>query len=457
MILMDNILVIDDEPSILTALQFALEDNFNVYSTTNVQEGLEMLRSKSIDIVLLDQYLGEYDGLEVLQAIKLENPRILVIAMTAYGSIESSVEAIQRGAYYYITKPLDINGLKILITKALDYQSLSNRVADLTRGTNEEFHTSDIIASSKPMDQVFKVVERIKDLDINVLITGESGTGKELIAKAIHYTSNRAKEPLEIINCAAIPHNLLESELFGYEKGAFTGANQKYKGKFELAHGGTLFFDEIGEMDISLQAKLLRVIQEKRITPLGSEKTIPIDARFIAATNKNLSEQVKKGSFREDLFFRLNVISLEMPSLKDRKEDIPALTRYFMKKYSESFNKKVVGISPSAVSALESYNYPGNVRELENIIERAIALTSNDIIHIQDLPRGVIGEIDLGKTKEWIPIYLGETLAVAEQKLILATLEYLEGNKRKTAKVLGMSERHLHTKLKQYEDDNQKH
>ncbi len=447
---MYNILVIDDEPSILTALRFALEDSFNVYCTPNAPEGLELIHNKDIDLVLLDQYLGEYSGLEVLQAIKNQNPGVLVIAMTAYGSIENSIEAIQRGAYYYITKPLDINSLKILINKALDYQNLSNRVEDLTKQMNEKLGLNNIVASSKAMNEVFKIIERVKDLDINVLVTGESGTGKELIARAIHNSSKRISGSLEIINCAAIPYNLLESELFGYEKGAFTGANQRYKGKFELAHKGTIFLDEIGEMDIQLQAKLLRVIQEKTITPLGSEKSIPVDFRLIAATNKNLSDEVKKGKFREDLFFRLNVISINTPPLRERREDIPALTRYFMKKYSENFNKEVSGISKSAIAVLEKHNYPGNVRELENIIERAVALTNGDIIDISDLPREILGSNEIGLSSELVPIYVGDSLAEAEKKLILATLKHCESNKRKTAKILGMSERHLYTKIKEY-------
>lgn len=299
---MHNILVIDDEVSILTALKFALEDHFNVYTTADVLEGLEIINNKNIDLVLLDQYLGDYRGIEVLNNIKSQAPRVIVIAMTAYGSIEDSIEAIQRGAYYYITKPLDINGLISLINKALDYQSLSDEVEDLTKKINEDKLDLRIVSSSNAMNEVFKMIDRIKNVDINVLISGESGTGKELIARAIHNTSRRKGKNLEIINCAAIPHNLLESELFGYEKGAFTGANTRYKGKFELADGGTLFLDEIGDMDILLQAKLLRVIQEKMITPLGSEKSFPVDFRLIAATNLNLPSEVKKGNFREDFY-----------------------------------------------------------------------------------------------------------------------------------------------------------
>lgn len=448
---MYNVLVIDDEISILTALRFALEDHFNVFTTADVPEGIEMVKSKKIDLVLLDQYLGEYRGIEVLNTIKSQNPRVIVISMTAYGCIEDSIEAIQSGAYYYITKPLDINGIISMINKALEYQSLSDKVEDLTRKINENKFQLKMISSSKSMSEVFKMIDRVKDVDINVLVCGESGTGKELIARAIHETSKRKDQNMEIINCAAIPENLLESELFGYEKGAFTGANTRYKGKFELADKGTLFLDEIGDMDLNLQSKLLRVIQEKTITPLGSEKSIPVDFRLIAATNLNLAAEIKRGNFREDLFFRLNVVNIETPPLRNRKEDIPALTKFFINKYSDLFSKNVNGISRAAINVLEGYSYPGNVRELQNIIERAVALADEDTIQIKDLPPEIISNSDISKTSENISIYIGDTLEIAEKKLILSTLEYCEYNKRKTAKMLGMSERHLYNKLNQYE------
>ncbi len=333
---MDKVLIIDDEPSILTALKFALEDEFEVDITTNVHDGLDIIKNKNIDIVLLDLYLGEINGLEVLGMIRMSYPGVIVIAMTAYGSIESSVEAIQRGAYYYITKPIDINSLKILMRKALDYKNLSEEIEDLKRDrTQEEFSLDEIISTSKAMKNVFDIISRVKDLDINVLISGESGTGKELIAKAIHYSSKRKSMPLVSVNCAAIPYNLMESELFGYEKGAFTGANQRMKGKFELANGGTLLLDEIGDMDIGMQAKILRVLEERKIMPLGSETPIPLDIRFLAATNLDLEEEVEKGNFREDLLFRLKVITIEVPPLRDRKEDIPILTQHFFKQIFE--------------------------------------------------------------------------------------------------------------------------
>lgn len=450
---MYNVLIIDDEVSILTALKFALEDYYNVFVTPNVPEALEIIGHKNIDLVLLDQFLGEYRGLEVLNTIKNNNSRVIVIAMTAYGSINDSIAAIQSGAYYYITKPLDINNLIALINKALDYQSLSDKVEDLTKQIEA---SSIIISSSKKMDEVHKIISRVKDLDINVLITGESGTGKELIARTIHESSKRRTKNMEIVNCAAIPHNLLESEMFGYEKGAFTGANTKYKGKFELADQGTIFLDEIGDMDLPFQAKLLRVIQEKTITPLGSEKNIPIDFRLIAATNKDLVQEVKKGNFREDLFFRLNVINIEAPPLRERMEDIPGLTKHFIFKYSKLFNKEVSNFTRSAITALETYDYPGNVRELENIIERAVALADENTIEIYDLPKEIVSRIGLNLSNESVPIYVGDTIESAEKKLILATLDHCDFNKRQTAKILGLSERHLYNKLNQYELEDHK-
>lgn len=447
---MSNILVIDDEPSILTALELSLEDSFSIYTSSDVPEGLSMLDKCSIDIVLLDQYLGEYDGLDVLQSIKKDHPEVMVIAMTAHGSIDASIKAMQMGAYYYITKPLDINGLKILINKALEYRTLSDEVESLKKKISSPEKNFELIAKSKKMDQVFSTIDKVKDLNVNILITGESGTGKDLVAKSIHYSGKRASQPIEIINCAAIPHNLLESELFGYEKGAFTGADSRYKGKIELANNGTLFLDEIGEMDILLQAKLLRVIQEKRITPLGSEKSIPVDFRLVVATNKDLSREVELGNFREDLYFRLNVISIEIPPLRQRREDIPQLSSYFIQKYSKKFDKNINSITSEAIAVLENYDYPGNVRELENIIERAVALSSNDMINVSDLPSHLLDGLDLSESEKWIPIHLGRTLDDVSKEYILATYEYCDRNKRKTSKVLGISERNLYNKLNEY-------
>jgi DNA-binding NtrC family response regulator len=450
---MKNILIIDDEPSILVALEFSLNDIYKVQTSSSVPEAFAILENKETDLILLDQRRGEYDGLEVLINIKKKYPYIPVISMTAYGSIESSIKAMQNGAYYYITKPLDLPGLRSLISKALDYQILEEQVAYLKQELSGKYASSIIIGKHKAMANIIDTVERIKDLNVNVLITGESGTGKEVIARAVHYSGERAERPLQIINCAAIPYNLLESELFGYEKGAFTGASVSKKGRIELAQGGDVFLDEIGDMEMGLQAKLLRVIQERKISRLGSEGDIDLDVRFIAATNKDLKEEILKGKFREDLYYRLNVISLHMPALRERKEDIPAFIIHFLEKFNKKFNKNIRFISPEAGQVLKSYDYPGNVRELENIMERAVALSHDETLNFSDLPGELVSNVNTDLFDNYIITHIGESLREAEKKLTLATLKHFKGNKRKAAEVLGLSERHLRTKIKEYEDE----
>ncbi len=448
---MNSILIIDDEKSICTSLEFALEDNYRVLSCQDPVKGLEIIQQEEIDLVLLDLKIGEYDGITVLQKIKKISKDIVVIIMTAYGTIKSSVDAMKAGAYYYVTKPVDTEELKLLILKALDYANLNNQVKRLNTQLNEKFGIKGIIGKSKKMRDIFEIIDKIKDIDSNVLITGESGTGKELIAKAIHYQGKRKDFHLETINCAAIPSHLLESELFGYEKGAFTGAVQKKKGKFQLADKGTIFLDEIGEMDMGLQSKLLRVLQEKEITPLGSNQRYKIDIRVIAATNKNVDKAIEEGVFREDLFFRLNVITINMPSLRERREDIPLLVDHFIKKYNDSLNKNIKGIEASALDYLENYQYKGNVRELENIIERAVALTDHNKITVSDLPQNILTpKGDLGD-REIIPVYPGEDLRTVEKKVIMENLKRNGGNRKKTADILGITERTLRNKLSEYE------
>lgn len=455
---MKHLLIVDDERTILTALRYALEDLYEIYVADSAETAFEILEAQSVDLVLLDQRLGDVDGLDVIRTLHAKKPEIIIIAMTAYGSIESSIKAMQSGAYHYVTKPLDIQNLITMINKALEFRSAgaASLGSGASSGTSADGRTSTtddprtLIADSASMRYVFDVIDRIKDLDINVLITGESGTGKELIARAIHERSNRAKHSFQALNCAAIPLNLLESELFGYEKGAFTGAHQKVKGKFELAHQGTIFLDEIGDLDLTLQAKLLRVIQEKKVTPLGSEKSIDVNFRLITATNRNLAEAVRKGLFREDLFFRLNVVAIEVPPLRKRKEDIPLLCQHFLELYSKRFGKAVTGISPAAIEALEAYDFPGNVRELQNIIERAVALSIDPIIQLSDLPGDITGISVYKSSRELVPVYVGERLDEVERRLIEATLKHCEGNRRKTAGLLGLSERHLYNKIKEF-------
>jgi len=451
-----RILIVDDERTILTALRYALEDLYEIDVADNAETAFEILEAHSVDLVLLDQRLGDVDGLDVIRSLHARKPEVMIIAMTAYGSIEASIKAMQSGAYHYVTKPLDIQSLTVMINKALEFRSGGAGgmggagMQGGINGSGGPEASRMLIADSAAMRYVFDVIDRVKDLDINVLITGESGTGKELIARAIHERSNRAKHSFQALNCAAIPLNLLESELFGYEKGAFTGAHQKVKGKFELAHQGSIFLDEIGDLDLSLQAKLLRVIQEKKVTPLGSEKSIDVNFRLITATNRNLAESVRKGLFREDLFFRLNVVAIEVPPLRKRKEDIPLLCQHFLELYSKRFGKVVSGISATAIEALETYDFPGNVRELQNIIERAVALSMDSIIQLADLPGDITGISVYKSSRELVPVYVGERLDEVERRLIEATLLYCEGNRRRTANLLGLSERHLYNKIKEF-------
>ncbi|WP_369345673.1 sigma-54-dependent transcriptional regulator [Caldalkalibacillus mannanilyticus] len=364
-----NLLIIDDEAAICSSLAFALEDEFLVQSTTDPFEGMEWVKQQSFDICLLDLKIGKIDGLEVLTELKRHQPELIVIIMTAYGSISSSVEAIKKGAYSYLTKPLHIEELLTLLGQALHVQKLNQQVEFLSQELEKKYGYQGMIGKTPVMKHVFQLIDKLKDIDTNVLITGESGTGKELVARGIHFSGKRKKEHFEVVNCAAIPETLLESELFGHEKGAFTGATSRREGKFLLANQGTIFLDEIGDMSVSLQAKLLRVLQQKEITPVGSDQTIKLDVRVIAATNRDLKQAVKLGEFRSDLFFRLNVVEIQLPPLRERKKDIPFLMHHFIHKYNQELGKNVKGFSPQALECLQNYDYPGNIRELANLIE----------------------------------------------------------------------------------------
>lgn len=448
---MGRILIIDDEVSICDSLEFALEDDFEVMSTQSPDEGIEIIKSQDIDVVLLDLRIGKVNGIDVLRQIKSINENIQVIVMTAYGSIESTVEAMKIGAIHYLTKPINMDELNVFINKALDFRMINSSLANLRNIILEDYSINGVIGRSNAFKNVLYKVEKVKDIDSTVLITGESGTGKDIIAKSIHFQGKRREKRLEIVNCAAIPSSLLESELFGYEKGAFTGADKKKLGKIELAHKGTLFLDEIGEMDLGLQAKILRVVEDMEITPLGGEVSKKVDVRIIAATNKDLRNEVKNNNFREDLFYRLNVITITMPSLKERREDIGILIKFFLDRYNKKFDKKIIGFSKEAVRLLEKYDYPGNIRELENIVERAMALTDNTIIGIEDLPDNVLdltSQPDIEEDGFYIGI--GMTLSEIEKESILKTIEYYKGNRKLTAKCLGISDRNLQYKLKEY-------
>lgn len=445
---MFKVLVIDDESSICTALSFALEDNYEVFTAKDEKTGLAIINEVDINIILLDLRLGDENGIEILKKIKFVNKEIIVIMMTAFGTIESSVEAIKNGAFYYITKPINMEELDLLMNKAEEYIELNSKIKYLSDKVDKNYN---IIGSSSKMKEVFNLIDRVKDVNINVLITGESGTGKEVVARAIHFNGIRKDKPFNVINCSAIPDNLLESELFGYKKGAFTGAAEDRKGIIELSNEGTLFLDEIGDMDINLQTKLLRVIQDREIRPVGSNKIIKVDVRFISATNKNLKEEIKKDTFRQDLFYRLNVLNIELPPLRERMEDIPEIIEHFIKKYSNQFEKTIKGITAGALQALEGYKFNGNVRELQNILERAVVLTRDEYIDKEDLPPEIFERENIILLKDHlIPIYVGEDMKTIEKKVIEYNLKKFRQNRKNTAEALGISERNLRYKIKEY-------
>ncbi|MFE7152330.1 sigma-54-dependent transcriptional regulator, partial [Heyndrickxia sporothermodurans] len=451
-----KVLVIDDEQAICTSLSFALENDYEVMTTTDPEKGFIIMDQSRVDIILLDLRIGSYNGLDVLQKIKQKDSTVTVIIMTAYATIETSIEAIKKGAYYYIEKPINIEELSLLLLRASEFLFMSQQVETLNEELELRRNSGNFIGNSKAMKQVFSMIERIKDIDSSVLITGESGSGKELVAKRIHNTGKRKNGPLEILNCAAIPEALLESELFGYEKGAFTGATQSKEGKWVAANGGTLFLDEISEMPLTLQAKLLRVIQEREVTPLGSNRKINLDVRIISAANKNIEQMITEGTFREDLYFRLNVIPIRTPPLRERMEDLPLLIDYFLKKYCREMNKEKKSLSTSARRLLLNYQYPGNVRELGNIIEYAVALSIHQEIDKDDLPHYVQEQKKTAFTcsdnnDDIIHIPLGLPMKEIEKRVIGETLRYYGNHRQKTAQILQISERSLRDKIKQYE------
>lgn len=456
-----KLLIVDDEKAICSSLTFTFEDEFTVITALDPHDGVEILKKTSIDILLLDLRIGNQSGLDWIESFLHIQPQLKIIMMTAYGTIESSVQAMKKGAYAYIEKPIHMEELKILLKKCLELKDLNDQIEELQRDLHEKYNGKAIIGKSKAVVNLYNMIEKVKNIDSTILIYGESGTGKELVAKAIHYSGERRKASFVDVNCASIPTDLLESELFGYEKGAFTGAHQKKPGKFVQANRGTLFLDEIGEMPLSLQSKLLRTIQEKEVIPLGSTEKISIDTKIIAATNRDLKQEVKAGRFREDLYFRLNVIPIEIPPLRERRDDIPLLVMHFLEFYSKEMGKKVHKLEPLVMKTLLGYGYPGNVRELSNIIERAVALCEGTTIKITDLPSEVLSHsnTDLefnqnrNKNNKQICFSFGTKLKEVEKEIILYTLRQLKGHRKKTAAVLGISERGLREKLRKYKND----
>ncbi len=448
-----KILIAEDEESQRKLLEgFLKKEGFSVDAVASGKEAIEKLKGDFYDIALIDYRMPELDGLETLKRIRGLFPDIPVVMMTAYGTVETAVASMKEGAVDYLTKPIDLDELLLIFQKVLERSNLIKENRELKAKLQERYQFSNIIYGSPKMEEVMGLVARIAPSQATVLIRGERGTGKELIANAIHYASPRSEKHFIKVSCSAIPENLLESELFGHEKGAFTGAIQRRIGRFEEADGGTIFLDEIGELSPAIQVKLLRILQEKEFQRLGSNTNIRTDVRVIAATHRNLEEEMKNGNFREDLYYRLNVISISLPPLRERREDIPLLIDYFLKRFSEKNRKNIIDISREARALLLRYPYPGNIRELENIIERAVVLCQGEIIKTQDLPFHLREEKNEGKL-EILPKgkSLPESLEEIEKELILQALRQHHGIQTKAAQSLGISERVLRYKMKKYE------
>jgi two-component system response regulator GlrR len=440
-----KLLVVDDDRNLLEIIRMRLESlDFEVTAVRDEEEARQAATAQVFDLAVIDLQLANLDGISLMEEIHLINPDLPTIILTAHGSIESAVEAMKRGAYTYLTKPFDARELKLHIDRALENRRLTSEVSRLKGLLAERYDFKNIVARSEKMQQVLEVVARIAQMDSTVHIQGESGTGKELIARAIHLASPRKDKAFVAINCAALPETLLESELFGHEKGAFTGAVKNSRGLFAQAHEGTLFLDEIGDMPPSLQVKLLRVLQERQFYPVGSEQSLSVDVRIIVATNKNLAELVKQDLFREDLFYRIHVIPIELPPLRERREDIPLLAEYFLKKFSSQMNKKIKGLAPAALQRLMLHEWPGNVRELENTIEYATAMTLQDVI-TDDLILPGKGEAFEETLKP-----LTEARDAYEKGYLVRLLECTRGNVSGAAAIAGRYRADLYALLKKH-------
>ena len=450
---MKTILIVDDEkhyPMILA--EVLQEEGYACFTASSGVEALDIFENEFVDLVLTDVKMPGMDGIELLSRIKEVNPDVPVIVMTAYGSVEKAVAAMQKGAYTFITKPFENETLLAHTSKALAIHRIVQENSMLREAVSSRFSFGNIIGKSKPMQELYEIIKKVAPTNAGILIQGESGTGKELVAKAVHFNSKRKNKPLVAVNCSAFAENLLESELFGHEKGAFTGATGRKKGRFELADKGTLFLDEIGELGADLQVKLLRVLQEKNFERVGGTELVPVDFRLIAATNKNLEEEVEAGRFREDLYYRLNVVKAVIPPLRERKEDIPLLVNHFIEKFGEDKDGGVKKIDSEAARLLFDHPWKGNVRELENMIERAVILSSGESISASDLPIAQIRHIGAGLDLDGIPENAGlyETLAIIEKRMIRRAMN-LSGNvQSKAAEMLGIGKSGLHQKLKKY-------
>ena len=453
-----KILLIDDEPAQITSIKsFLKRRNYSVYSANSGTEGMNIAKQENIDLVFTDFRMPEMTGLEVVKAMVALNPEIPVVVLTAYSDSTEAVKVMKEGAYDYLSKPIDLDELELLVSRAKEHRYLISENKLLKEQLQGKYQFDSIISQSGEMEMVLNTAGRVAKSKATVLVRGESGTGKELIARAIHFSSNRKEESLITVNCAALSENLLESELFGHEKGSFTGAVAQRVGRFEQANGGSLFIDEIGDIAPQTQVKLLRALQFGEFQRVGGTETIKVDVRVITATNRNLEEMIAQGKFREDLFYRINVVTVNIPPLRERKTDIPVLIRHFLQKYAKENEKNISEISREAQDYLMRYSFPGNIRELENIVERAVVLSRDSIITLDDLPSG----LSTTSEREILdPFNFGdsysEKVSAFERSMIEQALEVKNGNQSQAAKLLGLSERHLRSRMQKLEIVNTK-
>jgi DNA-binding NtrC family response regulator len=442
------VLIVDDEKNTREGLARALRRQYQVLTAEDGLKALEVLSENMADVVLSDVRMPGMDGLTLIQRILARSPQPVCILLTAYGTIDIAVEAMQRGAYDFMTKPVNLDRLDLVLKRALQNRNMQEENQRLQQQLDHKYGLENIIGKSAAMQEVFETIRQVAPSRATVLIEGESGTGKELVAQAIHRLSPRVHGPCIPVHCAALSENLLESELFGHEKGAFTGASEQRKGRFELADGGTLFLDEVGEIDPSIQVKILRVLEERKFERVGGQKTIEVDVRIIAATNRNLKEMVEEGTFREDLFYRLHVVSIQLPPLRDRKADIELLLQHYLESLKQENGKEIEGFTPDALDILVRYPWPGNVRELRNVVERMVVLCRGNKLTVRDIPPFVRDEVDpLGA-----PVRGGElSLEAAEKDLIIKAIKASGGNRTQAAEQLGISRRTLHRKLNEYQ------
>jgi len=442
-----TILIVEDDRAQREGLERALHDRYEVLLAEDAPKAIQTLESQAVDVLLTDLKMPGVDGLSLLRrALSLTNPPVCIV-MTAYGSIENAVQAMQAGAYHYIPKPVNLDELELVLQRALKSRQQETEIVQLRGELDKKFGVENIIGQSPAMQQVFEIVQQVAPTRATVLITGETGTGKELVAHAIHNLSPRKNGPFIAVHAAALSPTLLESELFGHEKGAFTGAVERRTGRFELADDGTVFFDEVGEVDATLQVKLLRVLEERSFERVGGAKTLNVDVRLIAATNRDLKKLVSEGKFRDDLFYRLSVVTIALPPLRERRDDIALLVSTFLRQSARENDKDVREITQEAVNVLMAYDWPGNVRELRNTIEQMVVLSRNQRLSVRDVPAAIRGGADLTKISV---VRTGMTVEEAERQLIVQALKEMRGNRTRAAAKIGMSRRTLHRKLKKY-------